>query len=152
MEFVRQLWSDPETMEPVGGPIYLTDDQARYWYARMIDPGSPTDCCRLSFDEQDGPVGEISLHRLDSDSMRAEFNIKIASTERGKGYARDAMFLFLDHFFNHLGGCVLIDDVALDNYGGQQALLRFGFERDPSMEKAFRLRVTREQYNNLYGP
>jgi SAM-dependent methyltransferase len=88
---------------------------------------------------------------LDPDGMTAEFNIKIASTERGKGYAREAMLLFLDYFFNHFEGRVLIDDVALDNCAGQQALLRFGFEHDPTPEEVVRLRMTREQYNDLYG-
>ena len=83
--------------------------------------------------------------------MTAELNIKIASTERGKGYAREALFLFLDYFFNHFGGRVLIDDIALDNYAGQRALLRFGFEHIPSEKEVFRLRMTREQYNNLYS-
>ena len=151
MQFIRWLWSDSETMKPVGGPIYLTDDQARRWFGKMIAPGSPTDCYRLISNEENRSIGEISFHRFDSDSMVAEFNIKIASTERGKGYAREAMFLFLNYFFNHFGGRVLIDDVALDNYAGQQALLRFGFENDPSAEEVFRLRMTREQYNNLYG-
>jgi RimJ/RimL family protein N-acetyltransferase len=148
MPFICWLWSDPETMQPVGGPIHLTDDQAQRWFARMIDPGSPTDCYRLIFC-QERPIGEISFHRLDAESMTAGLNVKIASTERGKGYAREAMLQFLDYFFNHFGGRVLIDDVALDNHVGQQALLRFGFEHEPSAERVFRLRMTRERYNDL---
>jgi hypothetical protein len=27
MQFIRNLWSDPETMKPVGDPILLTDDR-----------------------------------------------------------------------------------------------------------------------------
>jgi RimJ/RimL family protein N-acetyltransferase len=151
MHFIRWLWSDAETMEPVGGPVHLTDDQARRWFARMVDPGNPTDCYRLIFDPKNQPVGEISFHRLDVDSMTAELNVKVASPERGKGYATEALRLFLDYFFNRFGGRVMIDDVALDNHAGQQALLQFGFEHDPGIKEAFRLRMTREQYNNLYG-
>lgn len=151
MQFIRWLWSDPETMQPVGGPIHLTEDQARRWFAKMVDPGSPTECYRLICNAEQRPVGEISFHRLDTASMAAKFNIKIASTERGKGYARAAMRVFLDYFFNQSGGRILIDDVALGNYAGQQALLRFGFEHDPVAEEVFRLRMTREQYNHRYG-
>ncbi len=151
MQFIRWLWSDTETMQPVGGPIHLSDDQAQHWFAQMIDPGSPTDCYRLIFSEENRPVGEISFHRLDSKSMVAEFNIKIACAERRKGYAREAMSLFLDYFFNRLGGHVLVDNVAPDNHTGQQALLRYGFERDSSTKDVFRLRMTRWQYNRLYG-
>lgn len=151
MQFIRWLWTDPETMKPVGGPVYLDDRQARRWFGRMVDPGSPTDCYRLILNEAHEPVGEISFHRLDLDSMSADLNIKVASTERRKGYASEAMLLFLDFFFNHLGGRLLTDDVALENISGQQALLVFGFEHDPSVEEVFRLRMTRRQYNALYG-
>lgn len=59
MQFIRWLWSDPETMKPVGGPIHLTDDQARRWFAQKIDPGSPTDCYRLIFNEENKLIGEL---------------------------------------------------------------------------------------------
>ena len=51
------------------------------------------------------------------------YNIKVFSIERGKGYAKAAMRLFLDDFFNNLGGCKLIDNVALEN--GSTALRLF---------------------------
>jgi hypothetical protein len=37
MAFVRRLWTDPETMAPVGGSVVLSEDQAGRWYARMVD-------------------------------------------------------------------------------------------------------------------
>jgi RimJ/RimL family protein N-acetyltransferase len=151
MQFIRWLWSDPETMEPVGGPIHLTDDEARRWFAYMIDPGSATNSYHLILDGENRPVGEVSFHRLDVDSMTAELNIKVAAPEREKGYARDALLLLLDYFFNRFGGRVLTDDVASGNLAGQQALLRLGFEHDPGSQDCFRLRMTREQYNNVYG-
>ena len=84
--------------------------------------------------------------------MIAEFNIKIASTNQGKGYAWRAMILFLDFFFNQLGGHLLVDDVASDNFRGQNVLLNFGFEHDANIKSVFRLRMTREHYNDLYNP
>ena len=138
-------------MNPVGGPIHLTDDQARQWFVRMVDPGSSTDSYRLIFSEGKRPVGEVSFHRLNPDSMTAEFNIKVASTERGKGYAREAVALFLDYFFIHSGGRVLIDDVALDDQTGWQVLLRLGSEHDPSVQDVVRLRMTQERYEDLHG-
>lgn len=138
-------------MRSVGGPIQLTDNQAQRWFAEMIDPGSPTDCYRVIANEEDRLVGEISFHQLEPDSMAAEFNIKIASGERGQGYAREAILQFLDYFFNEVGGRLLTDDVALGNDAGQQTLLRLGFEHDPKQEQVFRLQMTRERYNELYG-
>jgi len=151
MGYVRWLWSDPETMAPVGGPVLLTEQQFERWYAAMVDPGRPANCYCLILDQRGRPVGEISFHHLDPTTMTARFNLKIAHPERGQGYAREAMRLFLDFFFNHFGGRLLLDDVALDNRAGQQALLRFGFEHDPSREDVFLLRLTREQFNEHYG-
>ncbi|MBI4758099.1 MAG: GNAT family N-acetyltransferase, partial [Chloroflexi bacterium] len=136
---------------PVGGPINLTEEGARDWFVRMIDPGRPTDFYCLIFNEEFQPIGEISFHRLDQESMTAEFNIKVAGAVRRKGYAREAMSIFLDYFFNQFGGHVLLDDVALDNQAGQRALLLFGFEHDSSVKDVFRLRMTRERFNALHG-
>ncbi len=151
MKFIRWLWSDPETMRPVGKAFDLTDQEAHEWFLRSINPGSPEGCYLLIFTRQGEPVGEISFHRLHRPSMTAELNLKIAHKERRKGYAKEAMLLFLNYFFNSLRGRVLIDDVALDNKAGQQALLSFGFEYDPKAKEVFRLLMTRERYNTLYS-
>jgi RimJ/RimL family protein N-acetyltransferase len=150
MKFIRWLWSDPETMRPVGNAFDLTDQEAHEWFVRSINPGSPEDCYLLIFTKQGQPVGEISFHRLHRQSMTADFNLKIVHKERRKGYAKEAMLLFLDYFFNCLKGRVLIDDVALDNKAGQQTLLSFGFEHDPKVKDVFSLLMTRERYNTLY--
>ena len=152
MEYIRWLWGDAETMAPVGGTVELSNDQAKTWFERMVSPGSPTDCFRLVCDANNRPVGEISFHRMNLESLSAEFNLKIASPERGKGYAAQALSLFLDYFFNDLGGREMIDDIALDNKRGQQVLLDFGFVHDPSIEGSYRLRLTKECFEELYRP
>jgi RimJ/RimL family protein N-acetyltransferase len=152
MQFIRWLWSDSDTMKPLGGPIHLTDEQAKYWFTEMIDPGSPTDCYRLIFNNRNEPVGEISFHGFNLDDKTAEFNIKIASTVQGKGYAKKAMIVFLDFFFNQFGGRLLVDDVASDNFRGQNVLLNFGFEHEANIKNVFSLRMTRERYNELCHP
>lgn len=148
---IRWLWSDMETMKSLGGSVHLTDEQSQHWFAKVIKPGNPSDCYRLIFNEKDEPVGEISFHRLNPVSMTAELNVKIASRRQGNGYAKKAMLLFLDFFFDQVGGRIMVDDVALDNHRGQLALLGFGFEHDPQVDDVFRLFLTRERYNNLYG-
>jgi RimJ/RimL family protein N-acetyltransferase len=150
MAFIRQLWNDPDTMTAVGGPILLTDEQAEQWFKRLLQPGRPTDHYCLIFNESCQPIGEISYHRLNFSTMIADFNIKIASSERGHGYAPEAMGLFLDNFFNQRGGKMLVDDVALENYRGQQVFLKFGFTHDASRSDVFRLTLTHEQFNHLY--
>ena len=150
MDYIRWLWSDPETMEAVGGPVLYTDIQADRWFEYMIDPGRPTQCYRLILSESSEAVGEVSFHDLDLDDRTAMFNLKIAHSSRGKGYGREAMILFLHQYFNKMGGEVMLDDLAPDNDRGQEVLLRFGFEHDPSKEEVYRVRMTKEEFNNLY--
>ena len=138
-------------MEPVGGPIQLTDDQALEWFQRVVDPGSPTALYRLIFSEEQRPVGEVSFHHFDPETKTAMFNLKIACPERGKGYARATMSIFLNSFFNERGGHIMLDDVALDNLRGQEVLLQFGFVHDPSVESVYRMQMMRDRYNYLYG-
>jgi RimJ/RimL family protein N-acetyltransferase len=150
MLFIRRLWSDPATMAAVGGPTDLSDDRARDWYARMVDPGSREHCYCLILDESDRPIGEVSFHRLDR-QMSATLNIKILACERGKGYARDGLLAFLDFFFDRVGGQCITDDVAVDNAAGQQLLLRLGFQHDASRTDVCLLHMTKDGFNALHG-
>jgi RimJ/RimL family protein N-acetyltransferase len=151
MEFIEWLWSDPETMDPVGGPILLNEKEAKAWFERMIDPGSNADSYFLILNEAVSPIGEISFHRLDSSKMIADFNIKIAASYRRMGYAQEAMVLFLDYFFNEFGGLVLVDKVARNNLSGQQALLNFGFRQELSTTEYLQFKMTREVFKRLYS-
>ena len=81
----------------------------------------------------------------------SEFEKKVDAIVARYPHAKAAMLLFLDYYFNQFGGQVLTDDVALDNEAGQQALLKFGFEHDPTVENVFMLRMTRDQFNALYS-
>ena len=150
MEFARSLWADPDTMEPVGGPIRLTNEQLRAWFHRMVDPGNPRDCYRLICDEQGRPVGEISYHRLDLDTMTAEFNIKVASQFRGRGFAKAAMRQFLEIFFGDMGGRVLVDEVAAHNVIGQHLLKSFGFETTIDSQESSGFVMTSDRFKDLY--
>jgi RimJ/RimL family protein N-acetyltransferase len=149
MRFIRRLWADEETMRPVGGPIHLDDDHAFLWFRRIVDPGSPTCEYRLILNEEQQPVGEVSFHQFDSKTGTAMFNLKVANSERGKGYARAAMRKFLDLFFNELGGQSMRDDIALDNLRGQEVLIKFGFVHDPSQEDVFRVSIDKDKFNSL---
>ncbi len=151
LDFIRWLWADPQTMEPVGGPIELTAEEALNWYAEKILPGSRSDDYRIILYEAKVPVGEVSFHRLDLNTMSAEFNIKIAAIYRGRGYAKQAMSQFIDYFFNRVGGQLLIDRVAKNNVVGKKALLAFGFREKPTLQEFHLLTLSKEQYAKLYA-
>jgi len=150
LDFIQWLWSDQETMKSVGGPVIMNDQEADEWFRRMVDPGSQENRYRLILNLQGIPIGEISYHRLDPRMLCAEFNIKIASQYRGKGFAGQAMLLFLDEYFNIVGGQVMIDKIALSNLIGQRALLEFGFEHEPSSSEYFLVKITRKIFNKKY--
>jgi len=151
MIYIRKLWSDPETMAPVGGTIILTDEQAQRWFERMVAPGNPRDYYRLICVNENQPVGEISFHRWKPDIKAADFNIKIHHKNRGQGYARKAMISFFKYYFNEFGGSILNDGIGKDNILGQRALSGFGFEHDPSVKDVYMLFLTSERFNTLYG-
>jgi len=147
MDYIRWLWSDSETMKPVGGPVILSDKQAVNWFSHWVDPGRESACYFLIFNKQERPVGEISFRDYDAKTGSAMFNVKIAADERGKGFAREAMKLFLNWYFLTYGGKEMIDDLDLKNTSGQKALLRSGFSHVPTVDRVYRLRMTREEYS-----
>jgi len=149
MDFVRWLWADAATMQAVGGPIVLTDEEARQWYARMVDPGRNTDCYCLIRLLDDSPVGEISFHRLHIESMTAELNVKVMASMRGRGIAREALLRFLDYYFNSFGGRVLVDNLAPQNSAGQLALAKLGFRQVPSPGDVVRYEMRDQEFRNL---
>ena len=149
LPFIHRLWTDAATMAAVGGPVEVTLAQLEGWYARMVDPGRGTDLFTLIFDENDEPIGECGFHRLDWDSMQADFNVKVLANKRGQGYGGEAVRLLLEYFFAELGGQLMIDDLALDNPAGQQAMRRLGFLHDPEPMDCCRLFMTRDRYFEL---
>lgn len=151
MKHIQFLWGDKATMEAVGGTVELTDEKAKLWYGKMIDPGRETDRYFLIFNNADDFIGEVSFHRYNSGTKTADFNIKILSTFRGRGYSHEAIKLILDYYFREFGGEVILDDIAKGNTGGQQALLKFGFEYVLDNEEIFLVKMTKERFEALFS-
>ncbi len=150
LRYIRTLWADPATMEEVGGPIALSEEQARHWFEKMVDPGSDRDRYFLICDKGGTPLGEVGFHRYDPSQRAAEFNIKIEGRRRFGGHGFEAARLLLDFYFNTWGGESITDPVALANGPGQRALARFGFARVGATEEAVIFRMDKERFNTLY--
>ena len=146
ISFIRALWGDPETMAPVGGPLEYTGAAAAAWFARMIDPGGPSDCYCLIFTRENTPVGEISFHHWDSADGRADLNVKVLASHRGHGLGKDALLTFLRFYFDRVGGRLMVDDVAADNRAGQRLLAACGFKHDGTTRGVSRMVMTRDMY------
>lgn len=151
LEYIRSLWADPDTMGDVGGPVVLDDDRALRWFQRMVDPGSPGDRYFLICELGGRPVGEVSFHRYDSQTKRAELNVKVQAGHRGQGYGAEAVRLLLDFYFEEFGGEVIEDPVALDNVAGQALLIKLGFVRDVTRGDAAWYRMSRVAFQRISG-
>ncbi|MDQ1257029.1 MAG: hypothetical protein QG656_1630 [Candidatus Hydrogenedentes bacterium] len=151
LAFVCQLWADPETMEPVGGPVEYSEERMHRWFAYMVDPGSTSNCYCLIFNADDEPVGEVSFHHWDAETKKADFNIKVLAIHRRKGYAQDALRTLLAYFFGSFGGLIMTDELRLENVGGQRFIAQCGFEHDPSRTDVHLMRITKEMFVSQYG-
>ena len=125
LAYTKHLWLCEETMQDVGGTRSKTEKEWHEWYAKMV---TPTDGCNQYFliYAEDVPVGEISFHRYDAETKTANFNIKIEAKHRRKGYAKVALALFKNYFFNEFGGEELSDEVTSPS--GIKTLKKLGFE------------------------
>ncbi|MDP6633612.1 MAG: GNAT family N-acetyltransferase [Phycisphaerae bacterium] len=146
LAFIRMLWSDPETMAAVGGPIEFSETKAIDWFSRVVSPGNGMSCYCLIFNSEDTPVGEVSFHKWDPAKRSAHLNIKVLARHRQRGYAKDALDAFLACFFGRVAGLVMTDDVALDNPAGQRLLGSAGFTSDDSVADVCWMVITREMF------
>ncbi len=151
LPFIRSLWADPKTMAAVGGTVDWPLARARKWFAHMVHPGTSDNCYCLIFNEKGTPVGEISFHRWQPEEKTAELNVKILAPHRRRGYARDALGVFLGYFFGQFGGEVMIDDVALDNRAGRHLMAALGFRHDAERTDVYRMRMTKRMFTALHG-
>ncbi|HOO57325.1 MAG TPA: GNAT family protein [bacterium] len=81
-------------------------------------------------------VGNIAVSDLEVKPRHAHLTIFIGSPkDRGKGYAREAMLLFLNHCFNDIGLNRVFLTVRTDNYGAIQLYEYCGFSREGLLRK-----------------
>ena len=149
--YINQLWSDIETTGEIGGPYYLSKEKAEKWYPKMVNPTDGRNFYCLIFTTENIPIGEVSFHRYDDKAKSAELNIKVESSYRGKGYSKEALYLFLKYYFLEFGGEEIFDNVFNNNPKGQKALLSFGFELISMDDDNSFFRMTKKDFITLYG-
>ncbi|WP_051931602.1 GNAT family N-acetyltransferase [Clostridium sp. KNHs214] len=147
LTYVKKLWANEETMKDVGGALDFSKEKWDSWYKKMVEPGDGRNFYCLIYNNEHQSVGEVSFHRYDEINKTAEFNIKIESKYRGRGYANEAMKLMLKYYFYEFGGEVMLDEVI--NVNGQQALKKFGFEVISSAEESISFRMTKERFEEI---
>ncbi|MBU5437145.1 GNAT family N-acetyltransferase [Tissierella sp. MSJ-40] len=116
----------------------------------MVQPTDGKNFYCLVYSLEDEPVGEVSFHRYNEITKTAEFNVKILSKYRGRGYAKEATILLLDYYFNEFFGEVMLDSIAISNNNGQKTLLNIGFEHRSSTDGVSLVSIDKEKYNESY--
>lgn len=147
LDYVGKLWSDIKTTGEIGGPFRLKDKNQ--FFETRIYPGDGLNKYFLIYDKEDSKVGEVSFRKPDRDSKKAIFNMKIKWEHRGKGYAKSAMDLILDYYFNYYGGEIMEDDIAIDNTRAQRIFLNYGFEHVSTDKEEFFVRLTKDRFNEV---
>lgn len=151
VHYINKLWSDINTTGEIGGPFYLSEEKARIWFPKMVNPTDKKNYYCLIYDINDIPVGEVSFHRFDCKTKTAELNVKIESLHRGKGYSKEAVYLLLKYFFDELGGEEIFDNILNRNRKGQNALRSFGFELVSMDDDVSLFKMTKESFIKLYS-
>ena len=149
LKFIKKLWEDKATMDIVGGPLAMSDEQYEKWFKEYVVKNPNTFYC-LIFNAEDIPIGEISYQLIDNKKGIAMFNMKIHAEHRRKGYARGAMINFLNYAFNVQKLSIMCDEIGIDNVVSQNLFISFGFEHKKDKSEHFWTEITKKKFNLLY--
>ena len=95
---------------------YINNDQRYYYHI---------------YDLSGFPVGEVST-RFDTKYNSYVLNIKVKHEFRNRHYAKDALFVFLDHLFNKCDINKMVDHVATNNVSAIKFLQKMLFTIEKS--------------------
>ena len=121
-----ELWPVSNTLTPFSRHQILT-------YIRQISLDIyQTKQLRLMIDilngEKQESIGMIDMFDFDPYHNRGGIGVMIYKPERGKGHAREAVDLFLNYAFNHLGLHQVYCDISEDNDRSIKLFESLGFE------------------------
>lgn len=160
IHYIQHLWADEPTMVDVGGTHTLDEQQWTRWFTKWILPGQPDRRYFLiRLIEDDMPIGEICFFNFDPRTRMANVSMNIEASYRGNGYSQEALLLLSRFYFTDFDGNTLVDDIALENRVAQRALLKFGFEHDPTLgstltsmggDDVFWVRLNKRKLEQIY--
>lgn len=128
-EFLYRWENDPETWRVSGTTAPFSKDMLRR-YVKSVDDIYAEGQLRtlICLVEDDTPIGTMDLFDHDPLNQRAGVGVLIAEKdERGKGYAREALRLIMEHAFKRLMLHQLFCNIAVSNEASFHLFTQMGF-------------------------
>lgn len=145
MLYIQKLWGDGNTMLESGGAFAIKDEDLNQMFSILRKEDASINNHFVI--ETDGKhIGDINIRNYSEDSKKGQIDLKIEYTERKKGYAKEALKLYLDYFFNKLGAEEIYMEFWLENYFVKEKLVEYGFEFASVSDDLYRLNINKESY------
>jgi len=142
MDFIQSFWGDEESMLASGG-AYMIREEDKEDLFNILNKGDDLNNHYMILVEGE-LIGDLSLRNFDE--KKAQMDMKILNDKRNNGYGKLALSMFLDFYFNQVGGEEIFFELWLVNYFANKKLKDYGFEATQVMEDANIMTLTKESY------
>jgi ribosomal-protein-alanine N-acetyltransferase len=137
---VFALYSDAEVCRYWSFAPWTTLAEAEAWLAERIPMRPPAVYgWALTEPAEDRFIGTTALFSLNGPNRRAELGYSLLPARQGRGLAREAVRLALDHAFGSLGLERVEADVDPRNQPSWRLLEHFGFQREGLLRNRWRV-------------
>lgn len=135
------LHSDPRVMRYWSFPAWTEKAQAGDYFARALAARDPDDmlCWVMTSADSEQLIGTTTLYAINRKQGRAEIGYALGSAHWGKGLAREAVALALDHAFDALGLRRVEADVDPRNTGSMRLMQALGFQQEGLMRERWQV-------------
>jgi [ribosomal protein S5]-alanine N-acetyltransferase len=126
------LHSDARVMRYWSFPAWTAPEQARDYFSRGLAANDPDEmlCWVITLPPAVTLAGTATLASIDRAQGRAEIGYALGSAHWGRGLAREAVSLVLDHAFGVLGLRRVEADIDPRNNGSMRLARSLGFRRE----------------------
>jgi [ribosomal protein S5]-alanine N-acetyltransferase len=124
------LFSDPEAMRYWCYPPLTELSQAEERLKRDRDAAAAQQWFTWAMTLDEKHIGTVTLHDINREQGRAEIGYMLGRNYWGRGLAREAATLVIDHAFGPLGLRRLEADIDPRNVASEKLLLRLGFQKE----------------------
>ena len=137
MKILFEWINDPEIIKYTHTYLPISEPEQKKWYQSLSEQ-SNNFLLNIELKTEKRIIGTCSLHDINWQSRRAELTIKICEkSERGKGYAKEALSCLIDFGFNDLNLKRIWLGVFPDNARAVKLYKNLGFKEEGLMRKHY---------------